>query len=56
MIAIDKRRTLNVSSTLPDDLRIAVITPCHNTPQAWLDQCRQSVLAQTLPLYAHPGQ
>jgi glycosyltransferase involved in cell wall biosynthesis len=30
-------------------MRIAVITPCHNTPQAWLDQCRQSVLAQTFP-------
>jgi glycosyltransferase involved in cell wall biosynthesis len=49
VIAIDKRRILNVSSTLPDDLRIAVITPCHNTPQEWLDQCRRSVLAQTLP-------
>jgi hypothetical protein len=33
----------------PPDLRIAVITPCHNTPRAWLDQCRQSVLAQTIP-------
>ena len=38
---------MNASSAA--DLRIAVITPCCNTPQAWLDQCRQSVLAQTLP-------
>jgi glycosyltransferase involved in cell wall biosynthesis len=38
-----------MNAAFPADLRIAVITPCHNTPSAWLDQCRQSVLAQTLP-------
>jgi hypothetical protein len=38
-----------MNAALAADLRIAVITPCHDTPQAWLDQCRQSVLAQTLP-------
>jgi glycosyltransferase involved in cell wall biosynthesis len=29
-------------------MRIAVVTPCHNTPQPWLDQCRRSVLGQTV--------
>jgi glycosyltransferase involved in cell wall biosynthesis len=38
-----------MNAAVPDELRIAVITPCHNTPQAWLDRCRQSILAQTLP-------
>ncbi len=38
-----------MKAAVPSDLRIAVITPCHNPPQAWLNQCRQSVLAQTLP-------
>jgi glycosyltransferase involved in cell wall biosynthesis len=39
----------DMNADLSTDLRIAVITPCHNAPQAWWDQCRQSVLAQTLP-------
>ena len=30
-------------------MRIAVVTPCHNTPQSQLDQCRRSVLGQTVP-------
>jgi glycosyltransferase involved in cell wall biosynthesis len=30
-------------------MRIAIITACYNTPQLWLDRCRRSVLAQTLP-------
>ena len=30
-------------------MRIAVVTPCHNTPPAWLDQCLRSVAAQTVP-------
>ncbi len=39
----------DMNASFPADLRIAVITPCYNTPMAWLEQCRQSVLAQTLP-------
>jgi glycosyltransferase involved in cell wall biosynthesis len=40
---------LGFTHAMNGPLRIAVITPCQNTPQAWLDQCRHSVLAQTLP-------
>jgi glycosyltransferase involved in cell wall biosynthesis len=38
-----------MSAASTPDLRIAVITPCHNAPQAWLDKCRESVLAQRVP-------
>jgi hypothetical protein len=30
-------------------MRVAVITPYYKTPRAWLEQCHQSVLAQTHP-------
>lgn len=30
-------------------MRIAVITPYYKTPRPWLEQCHQSVLAQTVP-------
>jgi len=30
-------------------MKVAVVTPCHNTPPKWLDQCRKSVEAQTYP-------
>ena len=29
-------------------MRIAVVTPCHNTPAEQLDQCHRSVLGQTV--------
>ena len=48
-VATTKGAPQDMNAAVPGELRIAVITPCRNAPRAWLDQCRQSVLAQTLP-------